>query len=223
MSEAAGTILLWGDTQTGKSSLVAAALFDDPERLPGIDMSRTGEEANAVGLNEQWRALREGRTVQSTPAPVDVRIHRKTGAPIRLRDVPGGLIDHPADPVVMHETLQPATVILFVMNFHAPDPIRELRAIDQVWAICNNAMKGLVFTKCELRLDSDHRAWQGRRKWWQEFSDLGMLSRFLERFDEAVFPTSVYGYHPGSRAPALTLGEFGEVRPFGISPQGIIP
>jgi hypothetical protein len=221
-SEPAATILMWGDSATGKSSLIAAALFDDPHQLEGIDLARTGEEAAAARLNEHWRDLREGRlragTVQER---VDIRLHRTHGAPILLRDVRGDLIDQSADVNIVRGILQPANVVLFVMDFQAADPTRQLRAID-VWTICDKAAKGLIFTKCELNLDYDHRAWKGGSNWWREFPELRMRSRFIERFGDAVFPTSVFGYHHGSKFPALTLGEFGEVRPFGISPRGVI-
>lgn len=222
-SETAATILMWGDMATGKSSLIAAALFDEPDRLPDIDLMRTGREANAVRLNEHWSDLRRGRLRAGTIVDyVDIRIFRHSGPPIRLRDVRGGLIDHAGDPKIVSDMLQPATVILFVMDFRATDPIRQLRAIDDVWFLCKDVAKGLVFTKCELNLDYDHPAWKGRPNWWHEFQELRELSRYIERFGDAVFPTSVYGYHRGSKAPALTLGEFGEVRPLGISPRGVL-
>lgn len=218
----AKTILMWGDSATGKSSLITAALFDPQSRFPAIDMEQTGAAANAVRLNEHWRDLREGRPGAPTAEDkIDIAIHRRDGVAVLLRDVRGGLVDQAADAATLR-TVRSAAVLLFVMDFQARDAVRQLRAIDGIWNICSNVAKGLVFTKCELHLDYDHQAWNGELDWWQEFPELRIFGSHIERFGDAVFPTSVYGYHPRSMLPALTLGEFGEIRPFNIAPRGVV-
>lgn len=215
------TILMWGSSQTGKSSLLAAALFDTESELPSLDRERTGRAANSVKLHEHWRDLLEGRPPQPTVADnIDITLHRVKGAPAQLRDIRGGLIDETYDNSI-EQTLQSAAAVLFIIDFQARDPVRQRRTIDGYWNVCGHRPKALVFTKCELHLDHEHQGWKAERGWWQEFQELRMLGSSIERFGDAVFPTSVYGYHRGSWAPALTLGEFGEIRPFGIRPKGV--
>jgi hypothetical protein len=215
------TILMWGDTSTGKTSLIAAALFDHPEQLP-LDMEKTGREANAVRLNEHWHDLREGRLRAGTAQPYDLPLYRRDGGRVLLRDIRGSQIDEAGDPAVVGRALASAAAVLFVLDFQAQDPIKPLRAIDGIWNIARDRAKALIFTKCELILEHDHRAWEARRGWWQDFPQFRNLARDIERFEDAVFPTSVYGYHRRSKAPAVTLGEFGEMRPSGVAPKGIV-
>jgi GTPase SAR1 family protein len=211
-------VLMWGASASGKSSLVAA-LFNELDTLSSINRARTGQERNAADFQNHWRDLREGRPGRPTgQKEVDILLHRNVGTAIRLRDIAGGRTDIADDP----DLLRSAAVILFVMEFHAPDQIRQLHTIEGAWNISSDIPKALVFTKCELYLEYDHRAWQRQNKWWEEFPELNIYSRHIERFGDAVFPTSVYGYHHGSMLPAVTLGEFGEVRPFGIEPRGVV-
>lgn len=215
------TILMWGGTQSGKSSLIAAALFDTESELPSLDRAKTGAAANAARLHEHWRDLREGRPLKPTVKDnIDIMLHRLAGAPAQLRDVRGGRIDEEYD-ALTEQTLQSAAAVLFILDFEARDPVRQRRTIDGYWNVCGDRPKALVFTKCELHFDYEHKAWKAERGWWQDFQELRMLGSSIERFGDAVFPTSVYGYHRGSWAPALTLGEFGEIRPFDIRPQGV--
>jgi hypothetical protein len=216
-------ILMWGGTATGKSSLAAAALFDpDPEyELPSLDRGRTGSSANAAGLSRIWQGLREGRpAVPTVKDEVSITLFRDRSTPVLLKDVRGGLVDFVSDEPT-ERLVRSAAVILFIMDFHSRDAIRQLRAIDPVWNLCAGIPKGLVFTKCELHLDRDHDAWEKKRNWWQDFQQLRALGSHIERFGDAVFPTSVYGYNPESKFPAFTLGEFGELRPLSIRPRGV--
>jgi hypothetical protein len=215
-------ILVWGDTATGKSSLVAAALFAPESQLLSLERSQTGSSANAAGMSRLWQGLREGRPAPPTAInEVNITLVRDRGPPVLLKDVKGGLVDTVADQST-EKIVQSADVVLFIMDFRSREAIHQLRAIDAAWDICAATPKGLVFTKCELHLDQDHEAWERKRNWWQEFQELRALGSHIERFGDAVFPTSVYGYNPVSKFPAFTLGEFGELRPLKITPRGVV-
>jgi hypothetical protein len=217
----APVILIWGGTATGKSSLAAAVLFDPKSELPSLDRGRTASSANAAGLSRIWQGLSEGRpTAPTVNDEVGVTLYRNRSTPVLLKDVRGGLVDFVSDEPT-ERLLRSAAVILFIMDFHSRDAIRQLRAINSVWNLCADVPKGLVFTKCELHLDRDHDAWEKKPNWWQDFQQLRALGSHIERFGDAVFPTSVYGYHPESKFPAFTLGEFGELRPMNIRPREV--
>ena len=215
-------ILMWGDTATGKSSLVAAALFDPGSQLPSLQVGPTSRAASAVGFSRIWLRLRDGKPALPTAADeVNVALVFNHGDAVHLKDVRGGLVDFEATDTAK-QIVGSAKVILYVMEFQSRDPGSQLKAIDATWNLCVDIPKGLIFTKCELHLGQDHEAWEARRGWWTSFQELRAYDRYIERFGDAVFPTSVYGYHPESGFPAFTIGEFGELRPLGIRPCGVV-
>ena len=212
------TLLLWGDTQVGKSTLLTTALYADPSRLKAIDRGKSAE-ALAV-LFRQWQLLSTGRWVAPTSNQLDLDLATGSGSSLRLRDIPGGDTRNVHVDWV-HKRLKEAQGVLFVVEWGTRDVHRQMDAIRGAWSFCSEVPTALCFTKCERALSEEDEAWERPSDWWKEYPEWDAHAELIERFGARVWPTSSCGYHRESGHPALILSEFGDPRPFEINPHRV--
>ncbi len=216
------TLLLWGDTQVGKTTLLSAAFFCEPGRLRAVDLGASAEALTTI-LFESWQNLTNGRLVEATSAgKIDLDLALKNGGRLRIRDVKGGLTREVARSPDARAWLQEASSVLFLVEWNADELGRQLNAIDGAWAFCPDKPRALVFTKVERSLLRADPAWQRRPRWWADHAWCQPHAAMIARFGDAVWPSSCFGYHEEQGSPAMILGEYGLVLPFGIRPRGVV-
>lgn len=214
------TILNWGDTQRGKTSLGAAALFSSSDSLPAIDRGAAAGALVAT-LHTHWRRLQTGCPVQATSCDsIDLDLPTRAGSVVRLRDIRGqGTREPERDDV--RRWLVEADAFLFILEWDAPDMRRQIAALEAAWNFTAGKPAALAFTKCERSMSESDPAWEAREGWWRASPRLSGCEYAIARFGEAVWPTSTYGYDAATGLPAEVLGEFGELIPCGIVPKGV--
>lgn len=214
------TLLLWGDTQSGKTTLLTAALSSREDRPVGVSRQEArGEVLRA--LFDKWTLLRRGRYVPATSdALVDLVIPLdRPDCSVRVRDVRGGLVLEAGQDSVRDAILS-ADGCLFVLEWSGRDLGRQRLAIEGALPLLREKPCGVVFTKCELALPYHDDSWlRLRRDWWKSGPWGGV--DVIERFGDAVWPASAYGFEPTTLRPALVLSEFGRVLPFSVNPRGV--
>jgi hypothetical protein len=213
-------LLLWGDSQVGKTSLIAAAFFsqDSDPRLAAIDFEGARASKTGAVLFESWRELRSNRLVSPTVEPiVDLRLPLTTGGSLVVRDIKGGTTQQED----VNQIRQDASAIFFLLEWAAKDLNAQLLAMENLLSFTERIVRAVVFTKCEQGLTWNDRRWLGETDWWRTAPEWDAFAMKIGRFKK-VFPTSAYGYLDGGPRPAVILGEFGQVLPFMIRPKGVV-
>lgn len=219
MSSSTSTILIWGDTQVGKSTLLTTALMADDSGLTGIDRAQSAR-AIATTVVPQYQRLSACHWVSPTVRqPIDIDLVTTAGTPIRLRDVPGSLTRDIHLPDVQQRLME-SSAVLYLVEWNAQDLNRQMAAIRSTWRLLDGKPQALAITKCERGLTMEDEAWQCAPGWWRRGRWLNH-GDLLEQFGSAVFPTTAYGYHFDTGLPALIIGEYGQLLPFGFRPRGV--
>ena len=163
-AERSWSVLLWGDTQVGKTTLLTTALYARQEgRLAGlVDRSRSAA-ALAGTLLPHWRRISRGLWVQPTSQDfIDVPLFTRSGNVLRLRDVRGGLSRQVEEPAVLRELSASAPdAYLFLVEWGSRDLNNHMLAVTGALDLCADRPRGLVFTKCERALDEGDPCWRG--------------------------------------------------------------
>jgi biotin carboxyl carrier protein len=220
------TLLAWGSTQVGKTSLFAAGLWLAWERFATIDRvaSRASVEST---LMPNARFLLNNTLMPATSDDVfRIELSFKSGRKLVLTDVRGGLTNAAEAPLA-RETLDGASAVLFVAEWGNPELPRQIQAVrEPLQNLLDTGRPAvLAFTKCEAHLAADDPAWRlngpaPEKGWWRGRTTLGRADEELLDRLNAVWPTSVYGYDDNKR-PACLLDEFGELIPFNIQPKNV--
>lgn len=220
----AWTVMLWGDTQVGKTTMLTTALYGNQVGRLGavVDRSRSGTVL-ATTLLPHWRRLSRCLWLQPTSQDfIDIPLVTKSGNSLRLRDVRGGLSRQLEDPAVLAELAASAPdAYIFMLEWETRDLNNQMLAVTGALDLCGERPRGLVFTKCERSLDEGDSCWRGQPGWWREHPGLLSHAHVLESFGDAVWPCSAYGYHGRLGQPAVLLGEFGQLMPYQIQPVGV--
>lgn len=219
MATDARVLLLWGDTQVGKTTLIVTALGPSVDTIGVIDRLKSAKATGALFADLQ-RLRTQRLTGGTTQSHVDVDLWLSDGRCVRVRDIRGGLT-RVVDKDHVIERLTGASVVLFVVEWKARDVENQFNAIRGAWDHLLGAKCGLVFTKCETDFKKEDRAWKGENGWWKEFGWLGAYHEVVSRFGEAVWPTSSVGYDLRTGYPAVILGEFGQLLPYHVCPLNV--
>lgn len=213
-------ILIWGHTQVGKTTLLSTAFYDNPSRIQVIDRRASGR-AMSQTLLPTWERLRVGELTVPTAAEfLDLSLQTHNGEQVSIRDVKGHITSQMhRDDVSQH--VGNANAVIFVVEWGARELQRQMNAIDGAWPLCSQLPTALLLTKCELSLSIDDPAWERKPGWWEDRRVWRHYKETLSRFGDSVWPCSAYGYNKNSGRPAVILGEFGQVFPYMIKPQGV--
>lgn len=213
------TLLLWGDTQVGKTTFLTTALGLCVDELAAIDRMKSARALS--GLFPDVRKLRTQRLTQPTAVlHIDLEIDLAEGRRVRVRDVQGGITRSVQEQSVA-ERVEDADVILFLVEWRARDIENQMNAIFGAWNLSERARRGLVFTKVEMHLEEGDPPWQALPHWWNSEEWLRPYEAMLQKFGEAVWPISNYGYDSNTGYPAVILGEFGQELPYRIKPCNV--
>lgn len=218
------TIVVWGETQVGKTSWLATALYERDSFWDLIDQGKS-----AVALRNtvfpHWNRLRTGMNIESTSEDkIDIDLVTTEDNQIRLRDIRGQLVHELHTQAVQERLIGDVDGFLFFVWWRSSALDRQINAIDAILPFLNGRPSALIFTKCEADLGAESEEWLGEPGWWRTDSRLQRFASTIEKFGERVWPVSAFGYCQEDGAsdwPAMIMGEFGNTIPFGIGPQNV--
>jgi hypothetical protein len=216
-------LLLWGETQVGKTTLLAAGLLARPGELPEIDWAAGGERDGRDKVLGHWHRLRRNLLLEPTSREAVLTLTLRNGNRLTVRDVRGGDCREPfrviGDPAEGVENAAPHGV-LFVTEWEGQDVAQHMAAVEAALPLCRGRKVGLAITKCEKELDADDPGWRGAEGWWREHDCWRPYAALLASFGRQVWATSAYG-HAADGRPACLLGEFGQVMPYQVEPRNV--
>jgi hypothetical protein len=215
------TLLLWGDTQVGKTALLTMALFsEEKEDFGVIDREASSDDLCTTLLPVYKRMKSNSWVLPTTEDNIDIDLTTYNKNRLRIRDIKGYNIRR-VDKGEIREYVKKADGILFVIEWKSKDINNQMLAIEGSWDLVEKKPHGLVFTKCERDFPAEDKRWDGQpNDWWK--SDTQLLNyKILDRFGEAVWPTSAFGYSLETGFPAIIIGEFGQMIPYWPNPKGV--
>jgi hypothetical protein len=220
----AGELLLWGETQVGKTTLLATGLLAHPDRLPRIvwPVGSEGKEDEKARVKEvvmkHWMALGLNQPTEATAAVMELELPLANSNKMTVRDIRGGMTRNPFDEDVPRPWETHG--ILFVVEWEGKDVARHMNVVQTILPMCRGQKMGLAITKCDRGLDAHDPHWDAPPGWWREHACWRPYARVLEAFGAQVWPTSAYGFDADGR-PACLLNEFGKVLPYRVAPRKV--
>ena len=220
------SVLLWGHTQVGKTSLFASAFCGEEgaklaQHFPDYDREKNFE--NLSRLDTLFRTLKSGQKLPATTGDEkthDFRLDFAKRKRIVFQDIKGGLVDQITTNENIKRELREAEILLCMIQWNANYLVRELNSVKALFPYFEEKM-ALVFTKAEKGLAHDDEAWKAQKGWWKTIPWLEKHHETMERFEHRVWPVSCYGYQDDG-TPSLTLGEFGQIMPYNIKPHKVL-
>ncbi|QXE85533.1 hypothetical protein KP003_14225 [Geomonas nitrogeniifigens] len=214
------TIALWGDTQVGKTTLLAAALCSQYHGFDLLDLNASNAELGQT-LAPIWRLLQKGMpTPPTSSAKIDIRLTCKGGTEVHFRDVRGAIASG-EDHNEKLKIIDGSDAIIFVLEWNGRNMADQFNAVSTIVTMFDKRPKALVFTKCEKTFEAVSEVWDAFPEWWRENPALAPHSQVISLFGTAVWPTSSWGYDNETWMPCAILGEFGQLIPFRINPKGV--
>jgi hypothetical protein len=210
-------VQMWGPHRSGKTALLAAALFGpDSRQLPIARSLQSTPYLSKVSV--AWKKLSNNTPVPPTTEnevsiPLLVR-----STEVRIRDIRGGITDLPWTECC--EMMKTADAILCVAECSEETIQDRMRVLAPVADLADERPVGMVFTKCERIMKGFDEGWPALPGWWKRVPFLSRFSDPLDRFGGAVWPTSAFGFDDTGN-PAVLVGEFGVALPYQVRPKGV--
>ncbi|WP_413208288.1 hypothetical protein [Rhodospirillum sp. A1_3_36] len=218
------TIVIWGDTQVGKTSWLASAIYGCEKLKSFIDMERSAESLTKL-IYPHWRNLTIGMNTEGTiEEKIDVSLYLKSGLCLELRDIRGRLVHELANDSIREKLLADIDGILFLVEWDSPNLDHQFTVLYSILPFVASLPSGLIFTKCEKGLRAEAKEWSAYTSWWREWPRIQSHARVVGPFGDRAWPVSAFGYCRNLAAPdfpAVILGEFGNTMPFGIDPRNV--
>ena len=218
------TIVAWGETQVGKTSWLATALYGPDSCWDVIDRERSAVVLNQV-VFPNWQRLRTGMHIDSTSEDmINIDLATASNSTVRFYDIRGQLVNELNTTAVQERLISNADGFLFFLGWRAPLLSQQIMAIEAMLPFLNGRPSGVIFTKCEGDLQAEDEEWFGELGWWKKDERLAPFASVIEKFQERVWPVSAFGYCQESGShdrPAMILGEFANAIPFGIGPRNV--
>jgi hypothetical protein len=217
------TLMLWGETQAGKTTLLTTAIMSTQSirHLTMIDRARSTDEMIRAGLTTRHRRLSEGRTIDSTSEKMEFSLTLSDDTRLQIRDIKGA---DTREPHLMREWLPTANAILCVIECCGPNLGIQMAAIDALLPLVanTNVKIGLAITKCEQVLSRFDPVWKSWPAGWEKSALYPIWEPWksqLSAFGDAVWATSAFGYDEDR--PACVLSEYGVMLPYRIQPLNV--
>jgi hypothetical protein len=218
-------ILLWGASQVGKTSALAAYLCDRNDRPQWIDRNAQETLDTIKHLSRIWNYMRKNMLPPSTVMAQSYNLKHRDGRLVRLRDMRGGIAENPFMPESEDDfnALNTADGMILFIEWPGQSFVIHRLAYENARRFARERPFALAITKVECHLKFEESA--------EFFRDpLGAAKRmnlspaFIEILEgicaTQIFPLSVYGYSIDG-LPAHYWDEFGRLVPRNIRPFGI--
>lgn len=214
-------VVLWGASQVGKSTLLAAYLCrHKPAWLDG-GAPETHETLDQ--LSTIWNALRENRLPPATTSARSYHVRHRDGRLVRFRDMQGGNTSDLARNKEDAEALRSADAILVLIEWPGPRTALDVIAAETALRYADNRPLIFVITKVECFLTQEKLVLFSLNPVGVA-EELNLPQDFVELLNSVppsdIIPVSVYGYSNGY--PAHYRDEFGRLVPRFIRPHNII-
>ncbi|HND54421.1 MAG TPA: hypothetical protein PLV92_18545 [Pirellulaceae bacterium] len=149
------TLLLWGDTQSGKTTWLTTALMytDALQRLTMIDWEKSAAGLEESGIRKRWLDLRDNRQTQSTTGAWRVDLHLRSGKLFRIQDIRGGDVRQDA-----MRWFRDTDGLLGIVEWGSERLAQQMAAVEAILPLIGTKPKGLAITKCERWLPEDEAA-----------------------------------------------------------------
>lgn len=215
----ARTLLLWGDTEVGKTTLLASWLIGCLGDNAWFSAADSRMDPGYQALLRDWERVRRGMPTMSTMVPYKISLTTRAKERLVIQDIRGG------DSVRADAELpiDRADAVLFVVDV---DPHRVDEAFFAIEVAMANGLAdvadcGVVFTKADQFLTDGNPAWDAASGWWRT-----VLPRLPRRhqeqlafFGDRVWPVSAFGFRDGE--PAVVWSEFGQFLPLDVTPRNV--
>lgn len=217
-------VVLWGDTQVGKTTALATYLYHDRSRAGWIDRSAPETLTTMLQLSSIWNALRSNEFPQGTLNAKLYPVRHRDRRLFRFRDMRGGNAGEPAKSKEDVDALMGADALIVFVQWPERDTVSQLLAVEHLLNFAPDCPRALAVTKVESYLTPE-RLTQFSMSPVRVASEMGLNRDFvqiLERFSSyEIAPVSVYGYSEQDDYPAHYQDEFGRYVPWQIRPVNI--
>jgi hypothetical protein len=215
------TIALWGASQAGKTTSLAAYLGKYKPRWIARDHALS--TATVRRLQEIWDTLQRNRLTSGTTIASEYVLRHRAHCTLKFRDMKGDNVRNWAEDEDIRALQQAAAAMLFI-DWPGPQAANNRTAMGLALQTLRPEQPAvLLVTKCESHLTAaEFSAFADDPLGFAERPDCpDELREWLGNFREhlphaAVFPISVYGWN-GPR-PAHCYDEFGRLVPWHIRP-----
>lgn len=216
------TVALWGATQVGKTTTLAA--YFGKHRPVWVAREDSDSRLSLRYFQDVWNALQGNRLVPGTTMAIHHRLRHRDGFAVLFRDMHGGNARDLLAGREDAEALYGADAAMVFIDWPGTNAVAGRIAIENaLQELDSERPTALVITKCESHLNMADFALFAMSP--LEFAQRADFSRELRESMEsftrhfrqgAVFPVTVYGWN-GTR-PAHFYDEFGRLVPWHIQP-----
>ncbi|HEX4955390.1 MAG TPA: hypothetical protein VF017_18520 [Thermoanaerobaculia bacterium] len=216
------TVALWGATQVGKTTTLAA--YFGKHRPAWVVRDDSDTRMSLRSFQEIWNALQGNRLVPGTTMAIDHRLRHREGFTVLFRDMHGGNARNVLTSREDAEALYRADAAMMFIDWPGTNAVAGRAAIENaLQELDPDRPTVLLITKCESHLSMadfalfamDPLEFAQRQDFSRELRE--SMESFTRHFRQgAVFPVTVYGWN-GTR-PAHFYDEFGRLVPWHIQP-----
>ncbi len=218
-------IVLWGATQSGKSTALAAYLWNG--EVEWLDRRSKETEQTLVRLGSDiWDALKENRLPSGTVEARSYAVRHRQGHMIRFRDMRGEFTRNLELHAEDLESLRTAQAAILFVEWPSHLAVENMGAVERALKLISNDLPiAVVVTKVECALTMTDFSLLAMDKGNHlsrmelDTDTLNYLTR-LYMLRHPVFPISVYGYDRDGN-PAHYRDEFGRLVPRNIDPFNV--
>jgi hypothetical protein len=215
-------IILWGESQVGKTTSLAAYLCD--EKSSWIDHAAPETQSSVAELSPVWRTLRQNRLPSGTTLPRPYSVRLRDRRLLSFRDMKGGDAGNLAAEDLA--ALQRAAGLILLTTWPGERDVTNAIAVEQALRFVRDRQLplALMVTKVEGYLKIEQLGLFLLNNPLEEARKLGALPESFLRLlalvpPQSIFFTSVYGYANGY--PAQYRDEFGRLVPSSIQPKNV--
>jgi hypothetical protein len=217
-------VVLWGDTQVGKTTTLATYLCHAASQPSWLDRGAPETISTLLQLSGVWTALRRNELPGGTHNAKLYSVRHKDRRLFRFRDMKGGNAGEPADSKEDFNALQDADALIVFVKWPEGNTAPDLIAVENLLRFARHCPRALAVTKVESYLTPEKLT---------EFSmnpisvavEMNLNHDFIEILEHfsayEIAPVSVYGYSTTEDYPAHYQDEFGRFVPWKVRPVNV--
>jgi hypothetical protein len=219
-------VVLWGDTQVGKTTALATYLCHDESRPDWIDHGAPETFATMLQLSTIWNSLRSNELQQATLNAKLYSVRHKDQRLFHFRDMRGSNAGEPVRGEEDIREMRRADALIVFIQWPEGNTVSQLLAVEHLlnFALARDCPRALAVTKVESYLTPE-RLTEFSLNPVRVASEMDLdrdFIRILRRFNSyEIAPVSVYGYSERDGYPAHYQDEFGRYVPWQIRPVNV--
>jgi hypothetical protein len=216
----AAEVILWGESQVGKTSALAAYLCHNVPRW--VDLKDAASQLTIATLERIYTTLERNRLPDGTVTAKSYSVrHAVRGVEIRFRDMRGKDAGEPTEEE--RRVIDASAAVVVFVSWPGQSDVQRLSAAQTPLRLRDDKPRALAVTKVETHLTRTELA-AFMANPLEEARKRGLPGNFINLLNEfpqqAIFFISAFGYDEKG-LPAQYLDEFGRVVPSAISPVNV--